>query len=340
MSRTSLADRELPHAFSAELDRILDQHNHKIRSTTRVILRDCSTKTKYERRSNLRRAFAELYQLGYRLTSPTSLKPKHVVALAGHWRQKNLAAKTLHCLFSNLREFCRWIGKPGLVSDIGVYFPGREHFLRSTVAARDLSWEGNGVDVADFLLRAKALDQRLFLILSLARYFGLRAKEAIEFRPWLAVAIDDEYITVTHGTKGGKQRLVKIRNDQQRQLLGSAKQVVGPDINSRMRWPDKSWKQAQAHFYYLMRCLGATHKLMNISAHGLRHAFLQDEYQHYAKVPAPIKQAGVLPESKQDHERALLAVSLQAGLYRPAVSAGYCGSFGHQLRSVQNPSQK
>lgn len=340
MSRTSIADKELSPAFRAELDRTLDLRNHKVHSVTKIIPRDCSTKTKRERRNNLRRMFAELHQLGYRLMSPTALKPKHVIALASYWQQKKLAAKTLHGLFSNLRMFCRWIGKPGLVTDIGDYFPEREPLIRSSVAELDLSWEGHGIDVQDFLKRAKALDQRFAIILSLARFFGLRVKEAIEFRPWLATAMDDDYLVVTHGTKGGKQRLVKIRNDDQRETLESAKQMVGANINSRLRWPDKSWNQAQAHFYYLMRRLGATHKLMNISAHGLRHAFLQGEYQHYSKVPAPIKGTGLLPKSKQNHRRAMLAVSLQAGHYRPSISGGYCGSFGHQLRSIPDTNEQ
>ena len=334
MSRISLADKVLGRSFCLELDQILQQHNHKVHSITKIIPRDCSPKTRQERRSNLRRIFAELHQLGYRLMSPTSLKQKHVVALAGYWRQKRLAAKTVHGLLSNLREFCRWIGKREVVRDINSYFQEPELLVRSTVAKQDHSWEGHGIDVSELLEKATKLDRRFGIVLSLARFFGLRIKEAIEFRPWLSSALDDDYILVSHGTKGGKQRIVKISNDVQRQILADAKKVVGDNINARLRWPERTWRQAQAHFYYLMRCLGVTKKSMDVSPHGLRHAFLQEEYQAYSGVPAPIKHAALLPENKSKHDRALLAVSLEAGHYRPGVTAGYCGSFGHQLRSI------
>lgn len=339
MSRTSLADTVLSRAFTIELDQILGQHNHKVHSKTKVIPRDCSPKTRYERRNNLRRSFADLHQLGYRLMLPTALKPKHVIALAAYWRQKNLAPKTIHGLFSNLREFCRWIGKQGVVMDISAYFPEQEQIARKTVATKDHSWESHGINVADLFAQAKALDQRFAIILELLRSFGLRVKEAIEFRPWLATALDDENLLVTHGTKGGKQRIIKIRNDQQRQTLEAAKKIVGANVNARLRWPEKTWRQAQAHFYYQMRCLGITKKSMDVSPHGLRHAFLQEQYEIYAGVPPPIKSAGAIPASREKHDRAMLAVSLQAGHYRPSVSTGYCGSFGHQLRSIQKNEQ-
>jgi len=334
VSRKSLADKILPERFQDELDRILNQYNGKVHSITKGIPRDCSPKTRLERRSNLRRCFAELYELGFRLESPTSLKQKHAHALACYWREKGLSAKTIHGLFSNLREFCRWINKRGVVLDIYEYFKDdHELIARKTAAQEDLSWESRGIDLNEIFSLAKEIDPRFELLLRLMRNFGLRVKEAIEFRPAVATALDDEHLLVTHGTKGGKQRIVKIRNERQRQVLQDAKAMVHPHINSRIRWPDKTWKQAQAHFYHLMRRIAATKDLLDISAHGLRHAFLQEEYQLYSGVPAPIKGSTDLP-NHAEHQRAMLAVSMQAGHYRPSISTSYCGSFGHGLRKA------
>lgn len=340
MSRTSLADKILSKRFQDELDRILNQHNGKVHSITKSIPRDCSPKTRLERRSNLRRCFAELYELGFRLESPTSLRQKHVHALAGHWKAKGLSGKTIHGLFSNLREFCRWIDKRNVVLDIGEYFKDDLDLIaRKTAAQQNLSWESRGIDLNEIFTRAKEIDPRFELLLRLMRYFGLRVKEAIEFRPAIATALDDEHLLVTHGTKGGKQRIIKIRNERQRQVLQDAKALVHPHTNVRLRWPDKSWKQAQAHFYYLMRRIAATKDLLDISAHGLRHAYLQDEYELRSGVPAPIKGSADLPDH-DEHKRAILAVSLQAGHYRPSISATYCGSFGHKFRKTKNPRSR
>lgn len=332
-----MADKLLPKRFQDELDRILDQHNGKVHSVTKAVPRDCSPKTRQERRNNLRRCFAELYELGFRLESPTSLKQKHVWALAGHWKTKCLSAKTIHSLFSNLREFCRWIDKRNVVLDIGEYFKDdQELIVRKTAAQENLSWESRGIDLNEIFTLAKEIDPRFELLLRLMRYFGLRVKEAIEFRPAIATSLDNEHLLVTHGTKGGKQRIVKIRNERQRQTLLDAKAMVHPHTNARLRWPDKSWRQAQAHFYHLMRRIAATKKLLTISAHGLRHAFLQDEYERYSGVPAPIKGLSDLPDH-EEHQQAMLAVSLQAGHYRPSISTGYCGSFGHKFRKTRKP---
>jgi hypothetical protein len=168
MSRPSLADRVLSRSFRDELDRILNQYNHKVHSIAKIIPRDCSTKTRHDRRNNLRRAFADLHQLGFHLATPTSLKQKHLHALGVFWQQKGLAPKTLHGLFSNLRELGRWMGNENLVEDISVYCGGREHLVRKTAATEDFSWEGRGVDVSAFLEKAKEVDKRLWLYLSLS----------------------------------------------------------------------------------------------------------------------------------------------------------------------------
>lgn len=126
-------------------------------------------------------------------------------------------------------------------------------------------------------------------MIQLQRYFGLRTKESIELRPWRATAMGPDHLYVTDGTKGGKHRMIPIRSDRQRAVILAAKEIVGNRLNTQLRWPDTTWRQAQSHFYYLMRCLGATHEQLGVSPHGLRHGFLQDEYEYYAGVPAPLK---------------------------------------------------
>jgi hypothetical protein len=336
MSKTSLADKLLSPGFLSELDQILAGHNRKVHSKTKVISRDCSTKTAYERAGCIRLCFAELHQLGFKLKSPTSLKPKHLLALGGYWQQKGVSAKTLHGRFSNLREFCRWIGKPGMVEDISNYCGGREHLVRNTAATSDLSWEGLGIDVQAFLNRARDLDHRLWIMLSLQRNFGLRAKESIEIRPWRAAALGPDFLYITDGTKGGRHRIVPIRSDRQREIVASAKEIVGDSLKAQLRWPNMNWHQAQAHFYHLMRTLGATKEQLGVTAHGLRHGFLQDEFQHYSGVPAPIKPDAPLPETSSAYQQALLATSLEAGHFRESATTMYTGSVGHQLRSTSS----
>lgn len=338
MSRTSLADKVLPKRFRDELERILNQHNQKNHSVIRVVPRDSSRKTRRERRGNLRLIFSELRQLGYRLESPTHLKPKHIQMLCTHWQAKGLATKTIHGLFSNLRAFCRWIGKDGMIEDISIYAGGREHLQRKTAATEDLSWEAFEIDVEALLEKARQLDSRLGVMLEFQRYFGLRAKESIEIRPWRATALGPDHLYVTDGAKGGRHRMIPIRSNRQRSIIEAAKQLVGSRLNAQLRWPESTWRQSQSHFYYLMGQLGVTREQLGVTAHGLRHGYLQDEYQRYAGVPAPVKEAGVLPADQATHQKAMLAVSLQAGHFRQSATGMYCGSLGHKLRPVKTDS--
>jgi len=332
MSRPSLADKILPKYFRDELDRILIHSNQKNHSIHKSIPSDSSKKTQLERRNSLRLIFAELWQLGYKLKSPTALKPKHLHALCAHWQEKRLAIKTIHGLFSNIRAFCRWVDKEGILEDISVYFNGREHLVRKTAASEDLSWEAKGIDIDAFIENAHQLDPRLPVLIQLQRHFGLRTKEALEFRPWRACAYGDTHLYITDGTKGGKHRMIPIDNESQRQVIAAAKAIVGDRLNAQMRWPDKTWRQAQGRYYYLMGLLSATHAGIGATPHGLRHGFLQDRYQHYAGVPAPVKGTGELPASRAEHKQAMLATSMEAGHYREEATGMYCGSLGHQLR--------
>lgn len=332
MSRPSLADKILPKYFRDELDRILVHNNQKNHSIHKSIQSESSKKTRLERRNSLRLIFAELWQLGYKLKSPTALKPKHLHALSSHWQRKGLGIKTIHGLFSNIRAFCRWINKEGMLEDISVYFGGREHLVRKTAATEDISWEAKGIDIEAFVANARQLDQRLPVLIELQRHFGLRTKEAIELRPWRASAFGDSHLYVTDGTKGGKHRMIPITNERQRQVIAAAKVIVGDRLNTQMRWPGKTWRQAQGRYYYLMGLLGATHAGTGATPHGLRHSFLQDRYQDYAGVPAPVKGEGHLPASRAAHQQAMLATSMEAGHYRTTATNTYCGSLGHQLR--------
>ena len=331
MGKVSVADKILPPLFRRELDEIFQQHNQKVFSKFKVISRNCSTKTRYERAANIRRCFAELFQLGYHLRSPLHLKTKHLFVLGKYWKEKGLAPKTLHGLFSNLRGFCRWIGKNGMVEDVSVYCQGQD-FVSPTAATIDLSWESRGVDVGKFIEEAKAFDLRFGLMLEFQRNFGLRVKESIELRPWRSTALGDDFLHVTSGTKGGKPRIVRIRTEKQRQILAAAKELVGEKVNAQLRWHGKTWKQAQAHFYAQMAKFGATKNGLGVTPHGLRHSFLQEEYHFYAGVPAPIKAAGQLPKSRLQHQLALQAVSMEAGHFRIQATGMYCGSVGHRMR--------
>ena len=60
--------------------------------------------------------------------------------------------------------------------------------------------------------------------LELQRAFGLRMKEAALLKPH--VADKENYLAVNWGTKGGRDRVVPIQNDYQRDVLARAKAML------------------------------------------------------------------------------------------------------------------
>lgn len=327
----------LPLSFLNQLDRILDRFNGKAHGRNGKARRECSVKTRHDREKELKHAFAQLREMGYRLPSPTAIKRKHLYALAKRWQEQGLATRTLHTRFSMLRVFCRWIGKGELVGDIGQYFGGREALVRITAGEENKNWTAKGIDIQAFIEKAKVVDERLALYLALQHHFGLRVKESIELQPLRAIEDGAECLWVSHGTKGGLPRYVPVETAEQRAVLDWALRVARTARSKRLRWPRLTWTQAQARFYRTMKQLGATRDGLGITAHGLRHGYAQRSYRRETGLPTPIEGGALGRIDYKTHLAASLTVSATLGHSRAEVTNAYYGTYGHALRATKAP---
>jgi hypothetical protein len=145
--------------------------------------------------------------LGFKLSDAKSLKGKHLVALGKDWERQAIAGKlkpsTIQGKFSMLRVFAHWIGKDGMVEATHKYVD-LALVQRSSVCTHDHSWPAQGVDVAAKLEEISQKDPRVCLQLRLEPESGLRGKEAMIVRPYLADK--GAYLDVSVGTKGGRPR--------------------------------------------------------------------------------------------------------------------------------------
>lgn len=329
----SLATRILPPQFLNALDRIIGPHNKKAHDRKGDIKRDCSPATRGDRDSILRRAFADLYKLGFKLQSPYGLKERHLRALAQHWEAKRLSPSTLHKRFSILRVFAAWIGKRGLVRDNQEYFKDPTVLKRTSIATTNLAWDANGVDVDKIIQQAKAIDERLGLLLALQHNFGLRVKESIHLKP-LHKALSDDVLEVYQGTKGGRPRLVPIETQQQQDVVAWAERVAAESKSGTLYWPRRTWMQSQSRFYRLLKKIGVTKAQLGVTAHGLRHGDAQRTYTKVTGLPSPIQGGALGAIDWGTHRRAAIRVSVRLGHNRVYVGSNYYGSYGHQLRNI------
>jgi len=326
--------RYLPPSFLAELERLMKPHNGQAYDRQGRVKRLCGNATREHRRDEIRRAYLDLAGLGYRLQHPKNLATRHLDKLAEHWREKGLSPQTLNRRFSMLRVFCGWINKREIVRDIKSYYPDSpEVYRRSGIATKNHAWEANDVDPLAEIERARAIDERLALFLSLQHHFAVRVKESMHLRPLHSTTDEQGMLEVYEGTKGGRPRLVRIETTQQREVVEWAKRVAAQNRNGTIRWPGRNWKQSQDHFYYLMKKLGLTRKERGVTAHGLRHGELQREYTRQSGMKTQIEGMDPKQVDVAAHRLACLRVSWKAGHGRDDVVASYCGSHGHKLRT-------
>jgi site-specific recombinase XerD len=322
--------------FRIALEKILSENNHKAYDRNGEPVRDCSKRTRQARKEVIFAAFSDIRSLGYGIVSPQSIKKKHVEALTTLWGEKGIAPRTRHTWLSMLRVFCGWIGKKGLVEDIENYYEPSE-IRRSGIATTNLSWEAKHIDVAEVIAKAKLLDERFALYLSLQDCFGLRAKESIELRPIKDVNDTCQALMVVHGTKGGRPRILPIETEKQREVLLWASNVA-QSSGGRIRWPGLTWEQAQRKYYYFTGRAGITRKEMGVTSHGLRHKFAQSEYRKVTDLPTPIEGGAIGKIDRQTHLKASLIVTQKMGHGRINVMSSYCGSYGHRLRNARTPA--
>lgn len=329
--KTALADQVLPKRFLGEAHKIIAAHNAR-----RLNHRDhvASFQTQQDRRATLLLCFAQLWKQGYRIQSPRALGERHIHVLTQHWREQGLAPATLQTRLSNLRAFCHWIDKPGLVKELAEYFPNGEA-KRTTVAKSNRSWVARGVDAAGVIERARGIDERFAVCLSLQKNFGLRVKESIEFRPAHSLVEGGTAIEIYAGTKGGRLRRIPIETPEQAEAFEWAREVAATSRSGRLRWPDCSWRKAQRRFYRLLgRRLGINKRAAGVTAHGLRHQFSQQKYRRETGLPTPVEGGALGRIDRNLHEQASMHVSRALGHGRLAVTTSYYGSYGHALRAT------
>ena len=87
------------------------------------------------------------------------------------------------------------------------------------------------------------------------------------------------YLAVNWGTKGGRDRIIPIETDYQRDVLQRAKALITHKRDSLIP-EDYNFKQWKNHYYYVCHQHGISRK-DGITSHGLRHERLNEIYQNY-----------------------------------------------------------
>ena len=215
---------------------------------------DGSLATRRDRERILSRIADQLHVLGYKDMKATSLKPKHIAALCECWKADGLAVGTIkNCMFE-IRWWSQKIAKQNVVArnntDYGI---PKRIYITNVSKARELA----PVELA------RVADQYSQMFLRLQAAFGLRRGESIKIKPAWADR-GDRLVSKDPCTQGGRQRVIPIRNDEQRRTLDEAKQLA---CSGSLIASSNSYAQQLRRFEY--HCIQA-----NIhTVHGRRHHY-------------------------------------------------------------------
>ncbi len=267
--------------------------------------------------------FSDLFFLGFMIQSIFNLKEKHLKAVFNFLEEQGQSPSTIQNKISIMRVFCGWIGKNGMVRDSTVYVKDKSSVRRSMVVKEDKSWDGKGVDFLTKLAEIAKMDETVALVLELCFAFGLRVKEALMFRP--RVEHEGDFIWVRDGTKGGRPRVIPITNDIQRNVLERAKAVSDKKsgfIGSR----GKTFQQKRRRFYYVLETCGVTLREEQITAHGLRHQYMQDRFKKLLGIDAPVRGGNLGDVDQDDLHLTSQKLMEEAGHTRVSIGSSYYGS--------------
>ena len=149
------------------------------------------------------------------------------------------------------------------------------------------------VDEVSHRVAMAAVDARTGVLLELQRNLGLRFEESakINARAVLEEAKERNAVSITDGTKGGREREIPITSPAQISVLARAAEIQG---GARSMIPaDQSYKEFRAECY---RTAGE----QNIHYHGERHAYAHARYQELVGAKCPVE-AGI-KHGKAHHE--------------------------------------
>ncbi len=248
--------------------------------------------------------------MGYRQMQARSLKPKHVEALIKHWQERDLSIGTIKNRMATIRWWSVKINKQNVVAKSNEHYgiPDRR-FVTNESKAKDFTQEQ----------LSKIKDQHVRMSLELQRAFGLRREEAMKFQP--SYADKGDYIRLKASwTKGGKPRTIPIRTDSQREVLGSARELVG--FGSLI-------PSHRSYVHQLRVYEGNTLRAGLSSMHGLRHAYAQERYEKLTGWECPATggpdRLSLTPEQRELDRKVRLTISQELGHEREQVIAAYLG---------------
>lgn len=272
---------------------------------------DGSFQTRGDRSRHLVLISKQLREEGFRQLLLSRFKLKHVMCLVDRWHREGLSPGTIKNRMSTIRWAFEKMGKGYLIPQSNL-----------ELGICDRIYSDNDVN------KAKTLDldklnrinnPYISLSLELQSSFGLRREESIKFSPTYSIKNNEIHIKGSTA-KGGKFRVIPIRNDLQKSVLERVSKLSG---NGALI------PKGSTYIQQLRRYKNACQRVGLSKNHGLRHCYAQERYLELTGWLSP-KAGGVrfnnmTIEQKSRDQYARSIISRELGHEREAITVVYLG---------------
>lgn len=277
--------------------------------------RERSFATHATRKHTLNRAFQDICDMGYKINSVHQLKPKHVQGLVDLWKENGISIGEMKNRMSHMRWIAEKINKPNIIPRTN-----RE------LGIENRKMDGNDINravsrsVEDL---SKIKDDNVRMSLQAQELFGLRKKESILLNPKRDYDRENNLLRVETGTKGGRPRVVPVRNDAQRAYLEEA--IAFQKMRGQTAFIPKDIDYLKQQTTYESECRASG----LIKNHGLRHKYAQERYLELTGWECPrvsqISRKMLSPEQLEIDVLVRLQISRELGHGRIQVTENYLG---------------
>lgn len=214
---------------------------------------------------------------GYQIHTAGQVREKHIEAWASDMAARGCSKRTIANNLTHLRTALEGIGRRPFadkMSNAALGAAGASRAGKKRPVSRD--------EFEPYRAAAAVVDQGVALVLELQAEFGLRAEEGVrsidslvDWRRALSNPMGDGFVTVIHGTKGGKtRRCPPLDRMRAAEIVGRAIAFCKDHRGKLVRKPDL--KGAMERYHYVVRKVGMTGAC---APHSLRYGYASEHLQ-------------------------------------------------------------
>jgi integrase len=249
-----------------------------------------SFKTQYNHKVEARRFVEQLRKNGFGVKKWKNITNKHVAAVVKAWKEQGLSDKTIKEYLAGVRAVAEAYGNDRISKDNSSF--GLEKGTSTPKSIDKSANEEIYQKAVEKLSSSKDINQqRLAVQLQYMRELGLRHEEARKLNALHAERQTSpegqQYIRITDGTKGGKERWVPI-NEKAAKALEKGAELQRKYGTKNLMDPKMTERQWERFAYRTVRKLGFG-RSSGCTFHSLRHSFAQELFKEKAGFDPPIK---------------------------------------------------